>query len=106
MDAPRSGGVYTSRPTYAEGDWGDTQGISTSQLRNGLVTTIDNSNGATLARGSYSYIDSQTISLDYVSIGKATRVKANCRLVTPSEMNCTRADGAQFKLVRRGGTFG
>jgi hypothetical protein len=84
-----------------DGNWIDTRGINSAHFSNGTFTSIDTNTGKPLARGSYTFKDSQAIDLNFTSLVRNATVNAACLLVTPSQVNCTTATGAQFILVKK-----
>ncbi|TCD11425.1 hypothetical protein [Oricola cellulosilytica] len=103
IDAPAPGGGLTPRRTASavEGNWGDTGGVATSRFRNGAFTSYANDTGNPLAQGSYRYVDSRTIEINFTSLVRQQQVRTNCLLVNNTQMNCTSNTGSQFTLVRR-----
>lgn len=103
IDAPAPGARFTPRTTTgaAEGNWGDTGGVATSTFRNGTFTSYANDTGNPLAQGSYRYVDSRTIEVNFTSLVRQQQVRTNCLLVNNTQMNCTSNTGSQFTLVRR-----
>lgn len=105
---PGGGGV-TSDPRLraVEGTWGDTGGVATASMINGRFVNVANDTGNRVAEGTYAYTGRDpvtgrdTISLDFFSLVRETRVRANCILDTPTTLNCTNDGGQQFQLIRQ-----
>jgi hypothetical protein len=89
-------------PAGIDGEWVDTRGINTAKFGGGTFTSIDISNGQTMARGSYTYRDAQNVDLSFTSLIRNTTVNAACILIGQGQLNCTTSSGAKFSLVRRG----
>ncbi len=106
---PSGGGGFVSDPRLraVEGTWGDTGGVATASLINGRFVNVANDTGNRVAEGSYAYTGQDpltgrdTISLDFFSLVRETRVRANCILDTPTTLNCTNDAGQQFQLIRQ-----
>jgi hypothetical protein len=101
MDGPAPGGRIASRSGPAEGNWGDTGGVATSSFMNGSFVTVANDTGNRLAEGSYRYVDSSNVEINFTSLVRQQQVRTNCLIITPSQMNCTSDSGSQFTLYRR-----
>lgn len=101
VDGPAPGGRFV-RSGAAEGNWGDTGGVSTSSFNGGAFVTVANDTGNRLAEGNYRYVDARNIEINFTSLVRGQQVRANCLLVNSSQMNCTNDSGSQFTLVRRG----
>jgi hypothetical protein len=103
IDVPAPGGRAATVRGAAEGNWGDTGGVATSRFNNGNFVTFANDTGNRLAEGSYRYIDSRNVEINFTSLVRGQQVRANCLIVNPSQMNCTNDAGSQFSLIRRSG---
>lgn len=107
--ACQSGG-YTNRPPVAarpsgaEGQWVDANGIATSTLASGVFESVANDTGQKISDGAYTYRDPRTIDLTINSLIRGTTSSATCLLVTANQLNCTNSEGVQFVLVRKQGT--
>ena len=105
---PASGGFASDpRLRAVEGTWGDTGGVATASLITGRFVNVANDTGNRVAEGTYAYTGQDpvtgrdTISLDFFSLVRETRVRANCILDTPTTLNCTNDGGQRFQLVRQ-----
>ena len=105
VDGPGPGGRF-ARSGAVEGNWADTGGVATSSFNGGVFVTVANDTGNRLAEGTYRYIDASNIEINFTSLVRGQQVRANCRVVDPTRMNCTNDSGSQFSLVRRGRSFG
>jgi hypothetical protein len=92
------------KPVGIDGEWVDTRGINSANFAGGTFTSTAIDTGQTMARGSYTYRDPQTVDLAFTSLLRNTTVNAACLLAGPSQLNCTSSSGAQFSLVRRAAT--
>lgn len=102
--APGGGGsTVVSRAGPLDGTWGDVGGVGTATLQNGRFVNVANDTGNRVAEGTYTYTSRDSIALDFFSLVRQTRVRANCVLANPSTLNCTNDAGQQFQLVRRSG---
>lgn len=100
---PRSDSPPVARlPSGVEGEWVGTDGVAVSSLRGGTFTSRSATTGEQLTRGSYVHRDPRTIELSFFSLRTERTTSAACLLVSPSQMNCTLADGNNFVLQRRG----
>ena len=95
------GGNSASLAGAADGAWSDAGGVATSSLANGRFVSIANDTGNRVAEGTYVYTSAESISLDFFSLLRQTRTRANCVLATPTTLNCTNDTGQQFQLFRR-----
>lgn len=102
--APGGGGIARAPANSGalDGAWGDTGGVATASLTNGRFVSVANDTGNRVAEGTYVYTSGQSIALDYFSLLRQTRIRANCVLANPATLNCTNDGGQQFQLVRRG----
>ncbi|MBO6551863.1 MAG: hypothetical protein JJ926_07740 [Roseitalea sp.] len=91
--APSSAGII-------DGAWGDTGGVATASLTNGRFVSVANDTGNRVAEGTYVYTSRESVALDYFSLLRQTRIRANCVLANPTTLNCTNDSGQQFQLVR------
>ena len=98
--APGFGGPQARAPAI-DGTWGDTGGVATSSLVNGRFVSIANDTGNRVAEGTYVYTGENSISLDFFSLLRQTRTRANCVLASQNTLNCTNDSGQQFQLFRR-----
>lgn len=95
------------RLRVVEGLWGDAGGVATASLTNGRFVNVANDTGNRVAEGTYSYTGRDpvtgrdTIALDFFSVVRETRIRANCILDTMTTLNCTNDSGQQFQLIRR-----
>lgn len=95
------GGTTVARAGPLDGNWGDAGGVATASLVNGRFVSVANDTGNRVAEGTYTYTGRQSIALDYFSLLRQTRIRANCVLSGPSTLNCTNDTGQQFQLIRR-----
>lgn len=89
------------QPQGVEGQWVDPNGIVLSFTAGRYEARTTDTNSL-LAQGSYTHANPQLVEIVATSIvrgGVVTRV--NCALVSPTQLNCTSANGEQSTLVRR-----
>lgn len=84
-----------------EGEWMSTDGVAVSRFTGGIFTTSATDTGNKLAEGSYRVGDDRTISIQGTSLIRQTPIAFNCLLATPTQLNCTNAQGQNFSLNRR-----
>lgn len=101
MGGPAPTPVAVQPRSGVEGSWVSTDGVSVSTFSGGTFVTTATDTGNKLAEGSYRHRDSRTVEITMTSLIRQTTSAVNCALVTPSQLNCTSATGAQFVLVRR-----
>lgn len=101
------GRVPAQQPTNpvrasVEGNWASQDGIAIATFQNGAFTNraVDTGQAFT-SGGRYSYTGSNQVAINYTSLVSNRQAAVNCLVVSPSQMNCTNASGAQFSLVRR-----
>lgn len=92
-----------SRAGPLDGNWGDSSGVATASLINGRFVSVANDTGNRVAEGNYTYTSRESIALDYFSLLRETRIRANCILANATTLNCTNDSGQQFQLIRRSG---
>lgn len=91
------------QPAGVDGDWISADGIAISRFNGGRFETIATDTGNKLAEGNYRYADARTVEISLRSLIRQTTTNVNCAVATPSQLNCTSADGNQFVLTRRTG---
>ena len=101
-------GPSVRQQSGVEGNWVDTSGeggsaTSQSTFAGGSFTTIAIDTGKKASEGSYRYLNSRVIEITIRSIVRNSVIRANCALVSGTQMNCTTDSGRQFTLVRRRG---
>lgn len=102
LPAPGGSGVSV-RPSGGaiDGTWSDASGVATSSLVNGRFVSVANDTGNRVAEGTYVYTGPNAIALDFFSLLRETRTRANCILANRQTLNCTNDNGQQFQLLRR-----
>ncbi|MEQ8401928.1 MAG: hypothetical protein RIB53_13640 [Roseitalea porphyridii] len=108
IPAPGGGGGFggpsaVSRAGPLDGNWSDSSGVATASLLNGRFVSVANDTGNRVAEGTYTYTSRESIALDYFSLLRETRIRANCVLAGSTTLNCTNDSGQQFQLIRRSG---
>ena len=103
IDVPAPGGRVSAVSGAAEGTWSDTGGVATSRFSNGTFITFANDTGNRLAEGSYRYVDTRNIQINFTSLVRNQQIRTNCLIIGSSQMNCTSDGGSQFTLYRRSG---
>lgn len=102
VDTPRGGGgASASFAGAADGTWADAGGVATSSLTNGRFVSVANDTGNRVAEGTYVYTGRDSIALDFFSLLRESRTRANCVLASANTLNCTNDSGQQFQLFRR-----
>ena len=103
LPAAGTGGGFASRPAggAVDGTWSDAGGVATSSLVNGRFVSVANDTGNRVAEGTYTYTGANSVSLDFFSLLRQTRTRANCVLANQQTLNCTNDTGQQFQLLRR-----
>ena len=85
-----------------EGNWAPADGNAIATCQNGaFVNRAVDTGQAFTAGGRYTYTGGNRVEIAYTSVVRQTQVNVNCLVVTPAQMNCTTADGANFQLFRR-----
>ena len=99
------GGIATPvvRAGPLDGSWGDAAGIASASLISGRFVSVANDTGNRVAEGTYTYTSRRSIALDYFSLLRETRIRANCVLADAVTLNCTDDGGQRFQLIRRPG---
>lgn len=100
--APGGGGSARAPANVGviDGTWGDTGGVATASLTSGRFVSVANDTGNRVAEGTYVYTSRESVALDYFSLLRQTRIRANCILANPTTLNCTNDGGQQFQLIR------
>jgi len=94
-------GMPRSAESAVEGQWVDAQGVAISTFSGGQFTTVATDTGNRLSEGTYRFRDSQNIDISMTSLIRQTQINVTCALVTPTQLNCTNAQGQNFVLRRR-----
>ena len=93
-----------SNPVRAsvEGNWASQDGIAIATFQNGAFTNRAVDTGQSFTSGGrYSYTGNNQVAITYTSLVSNRQAAVNCLVVSPNQMECTNAGGAQFSLVRR-----
>ena len=100
---PRPGTPAVPPPAQSafDGEWLSTDGVAVSRFRSGLFETLATDTGNKLAEGTYSQVNSTTVTISVTSLIRQTTTQVNCALVTGTQMNCTSSSGQQFSLIKR-----
>lgn len=101
---PGGSGTQTAARHPVEGEWVSTDGVAVSRFSSGIFTTSATDTGNKLAEGNYRVGEDKTISIQGTSLIRQTPIAFNCLLATPTQLNCTNAQGQNFSLNRRQAT--
>ena len=84
-----------------EGNWAPADGASIATFQNGAFVNraADTGNPFTTG-GRYTYEGGDRVAINYTSRIRGP-VSVNCLAVSPSQLNCTNAEGVRFSLFRR-----
>lgn len=95
------GQTRTAASSPVDGEWLSTDGVAVSRFQGGVFSTMATDTGNKLAEGSYRLSENRMITITGTSLIRQTPIAFNCLLATPSQLNCTNANGQNFSLNRR-----
>ncbi|MEM6461727.1 MAG: hypothetical protein AAF724_07420 [Pseudomonadota bacterium] len=87
-------------PNSIEGEWFDSNGFQ-STFSAGRFETRTTDTNTLLATGQYRYVNRDLVQIDIRSLLRNTNSRANCSLVSATQLNCTSNAGSRFTLNRR-----
>ncbi|MCF3638461.1 hypothetical protein LXM94_00575 [Rhizobium sp. TRM95111] len=90
------------QPQGVEGAWVDSNGLLSTFNAGQFDTRTTDGTNAVMATGTYVTQPTGLVEISLFSNITKTASRANCSLVTPTQLNCTSGSGAQFSLTRRG----
>lgn len=84
-----------------EGGWVDTNGLISNFAAGRVQTITTDGSNKVMASGTYTTLPNGIIQISLYSNIRQTTTRADCALVSQTQLNCTSESGAQFSLARR-----